>query len=70
MKCEVIEKSGSWYSYGPERIGQGREKTRQFLKNNPDIRDEIELEIRKRSGLLSDVMLTEGGVPADEAEAG
>ncbi|MEL6857683.1 MAG: recombinase RecA [Pseudomonadota bacterium] len=70
VKCEVIEKSGSWYSYGPERIGQGREKTRQFLKDNPDMRDEIELEIRKRSGLLSDVMLTEGGVPADEAEAG
>ena len=70
VKCEVIEKSGSWYSYGPERIGQGREKTRQFLKDNPDIRDEIELEIRKRSGLLSDVLLTEGGGPAEEAEAG
>ena len=70
VKCEVIEKSGSWYSYGPERIGQGREKTRQFLKENPDICDEIELEIRKRSGLLSDVLLTEGGGPAEEAEAG
>ena len=68
VKCEVIEKSGSWYSYGPERIGQGREKTRQFLKDNPDIRDEIELEIRKRSGLLSDVLLTEGGGPAEDAE--
>ena len=70
VKCEVIEKSGSWYSYGTERIGQGREKTRQFLKDNPDIRDEIELEIRKRSGLLSDVMLNEGGGPGEEAEAG
>ena len=70
VKCEVIEKSGSWYSYGPERIGQGREKTRQFLKDNPDMCDEIELEIRRRSGLLSDVMLTEGGGPVDEAEAG
>ena len=68
VKCEVIEKSGSWYSYGPERIGQGREKTRQFLKDNPDIRDEIELEIRKRSGLLSDVLLTEGGGPAEDSE--
>lgn len=70
VKCEVIEKSGSWYSYGPERIGQGREKTRQFLKDNPDIAAEIELEVRKRSGLLSDVMLNEGGGPVDEAEAG
>ena len=74
VKCEVIEKSGSWYSYGPERIGQGREKTRQFLKDHPEIRDEIELEIRKRSGLLSEVLLSEGGGPAEEpteeAEAG
>ncbi|MFN3212565.1 MAG: recombinase RecA [Henriciella sp.] len=69
VKCEVIEKSGSWYSYGPERIGQGREKTRQFLKDNPDIADEIELEVRKRSGLLSDVMLNEGGGPSEEPEA-
>jgi recombination protein RecA len=69
VKCEVIEKSGSWYSYGPERIGQGREKTRQFLKDNPDIANEIELEVRKRSGLLSDVMLTEGGGPSEEPEA-
>lgn len=61
VKSEVIEKSGSWYSYGPERIGQGREKTRQYLKDNPAIADEIELEIRKRSGLLSDVLLVEGG---------
>ncbi len=74
VKCEVIEKSGSWYSYGTERIGQGREKTRQFLKDHPAMADEIELEIRKRSGLLSDVLLAEGGGPAedspDQAEAG
>ena len=70
VKCEVIEKSGSWFSYDSQRLGQGREKTRQFLKENPDICDEIELEIRKRSGLLSDVLLTEGGGPAEEAEAG
>lgn len=61
VKCEVIEKSGSWYSYGVDRIGQGREKTRQYLKDNPAVADEIETEIRKRSGLLSDVLLVEGG---------
>ncbi|MEL8056154.1 MAG: recombinase RecA [Pseudomonadota bacterium] len=61
VKSEVVEKSGSWYSYGTERIGQGREKTRQFLLDNPAIADEIEYEIRKRSGLLSEVLLTEGG---------
>ena len=76
VKCEVVEKSGSWYSYREERIGQGREKTRQFLKDNPDIANEIEMAIRKQSGLLSDVLLsdesgedTEDG-PAGEAETG
>ena len=58
VKCEVVEKAGSWYSYKEERIGQGREKTRQFLKDNPDIADEIEHEIRRQSGLLSDVLLS------------
>ncbi len=69
VKCEVIEKSGSWYSYGPERIGQGREKTRAFLKEHPAMADEIEMEIRKRSGLLSDVLLSEGGAAPDAADA-
>ena len=73
VKCEVLEKSGSWYSYGTERIGQGREKTRAYLKENPAIAEEIEMEIRKRSGLLSDVLLTDGADDEsgyDEAEAG
>ncbi|MGB2387435.1 MAG: DNA recombination/repair protein RecA, partial [Henriciella sp.] len=71
VKCEVIDKAGSWYSYGADRIGQGREKTRQFMKDNPEIADEIETEIRKRSGLLSDVLLVEGGgVEEGQAEAG
>ena len=67
VKCEVIEKAGSWYSYKEERIGQGREKTRQFLKENPDIANEIEMEIRRQSGLLSDVLLSTEDDDADEA---
>jgi recombination protein RecA len=47
----VIEKSGSWYSYGGERIGQGRENTKDFLKENPETADAIERAIRERSGL-------------------
>ena len=78
VKCEVVEKAGSWYSYKEERIGQGREKARQFLKDNPDIANEIELEIRRQSGLLSNVMLSaeeEAKAAAaeddsDQAEAG
>jgi recombination protein RecA len=48
----VIEKSGSWYSYKGERIGQGRENARQFLKDNPDVRQAIDVELRKLLGLV------------------
>jgi len=48
----VIEKSGSWLSYKGERIGQGRENAKQFLKDNADIRQRIELEVRRAVGLL------------------
>jgi recombination protein RecA len=47
----VIEKSGSWFSYKGERIGQGRENARQFLKDNADIRQTIDTELRKVLGL-------------------
>src|ERR1700754_3451614 len=47
----IVEKSGAWYSYDGERIGQGRENVRQFLKDNSDIRDRIDVELRKALGL-------------------
>jgi recombination protein RecA len=47
----VVEKSGSWFSYKGERIGQGRENVRQFLRDNPDIRERINVELRKALGL-------------------
>ena len=47
----IIEKSGSWFSYKSERIGQGRENARQFLKDNPDIRAKVDTELRKALGL-------------------
>jgi recombination protein RecA len=47
----IVEKSGSWFSYKGERIGQGRENARQFLKDNPDIRAKVESELRKALGL-------------------
>ncbi len=43
----IIKKSGAWYSYGDMKIGQGREKAREFLKENPEIREEIEQKIRE-----------------------
>jgi recombination protein RecA len=48
---KVVEKSGSWYAVDGERIGQGRETARQFLKDNPDIRNEIDSRLRKGLGL-------------------
>ena len=48
----LIEKSGSWFSYKGERIGQGRENARQFLKDNPDIRRAVDTELRKLLGLI------------------
>jgi recombination protein RecA len=48
---KVVEKSGSWYAIDGERIGQGRENARQFLKDNPDIRTEIDSRLRKGLGL-------------------
>ena len=48
----VLEKSGSWYSYKGERIGQGRENARQFLKDNPEVRQKLDTELRKLLGLV------------------
>src|SRR5450755_709887 len=48
----IIEKSGSWFSYKSDRIGQGRENARQFLKDNPDIRQNVDTELRKLLGLI------------------
>ena len=48
----IVAKSGAWYSYGGERIGQGRENSKQFLRENPDIRDRLETELRQALGLV------------------
>src|SRR4051794_14967709 len=56
----VIEKSGSWYSYKGDRIGQGRENSRQFLKDNPDVRTAIDNEIRTLLGLAK----VQTGIPS------
>ena len=63
-ELDIIQKSGSWYSYGDERIGQGRENAKQFLKENPAIRDEISEKIRDAYGIGKDNTYT-----IDEHEA-
>ncbi len=57
VQAEIIEKAGSWFSYKDQRIGQGRENAKTFLKGNPDIAEEVEYAIRENAGLVSDVML-------------
>jgi recombination protein RecA len=72
----VIEKSGSWFSYKTERIGQGRENARQFLKDNPDIRQSIDTELRKALGLIkpepvvNSAAAAGGGAPAVQQQPG
>ena len=57
VKAGIVEKSGSWFSYNSERLGQGRENAKQFLRDHPPIFEEIEESIRREAGLLGEIML-------------
>ncbi|WP_240229634.1 recombinase RecA [Devosia lacusdianchii] len=61
VKSGVVEKSGAWFSYDSQRMGQGRENARQFLKDNPEAAATIERGVRESSGLLGEVLLVSGG---------
>lgn len=60
VKCGVVEKAGAWFSYEGGKIGQGRENSKTFLKENPDIAEKLEEQIRTNAGLVADKMLAEG----------
>src|SRR5229473_3112261 len=68
MQAGVVEKSGSWFSYDGQRIGQGRENAKQFLKDNPEIAAAIERAVRANAGLVADAMMVAGadGAAAEE----
>jgi recombination protein RecA len=66
----LVEKSGSWFSYKGERIGQGRENARQFLRDNADIRATIDTELRKALGLIKAEPAAAATAAAPEAPAG
>ena len=57
VQADIIDKSGAWYSYKDEKIGQGRENTKQFLKDNPEMLDEIESRIRSNSDTVEELMI-------------
>ena len=65
-KAGIIEKSGSWFSYNDERIGQGRENAKNFLRENPNVAREIENKIRTNAGLLATAMTAEPEEGEDE----
>jgi recombination protein RecA len=69
VKANVVEKSGAWFSYDSQRLGQGRENAKTFLKDNPEIAAEIEGKIRQNAGLLMDALQANdtADAPADDA---
>ncbi len=69
VKAGVIDKSGSWFSWGDQRIGQGRDNVREFLKKNPDIAQAIEAQVRGKSEKIEEELLV-GGPEGDEADEG
>ena len=52
VKHEIIQKSGTWFSYGEERLGQGRDNVKKYLAANTDLRDKIEVQVREAVGLI------------------
>ncbi|MBT3557172.1 MAG: recombinase RecA [Rhodospirillales bacterium] len=66
VKAGVVDKSGSWFSYGSERIGQGRENAKVFLREHPDMTNEIEALIRQNAGLVSDAMMVAESTPISD----
>ena len=74
VKAGIVEKSGAWFSYNSQRLGQGRENAKLFLKENPMTADEIELALRQNAGLIAEQLLEEGRPdeddPGDADEAG
>jgi recombination protein RecA len=63
----VVEKSGAWFSYDSQRIGQGRENAKQFLRDHSDVADKIEQRVRDQSGVVANTMLAHD--ETEEAEA-
>ena len=68
VKAGIVEKSGSWFSYDGDRIGQGRENAKQYLEQHKDAAAAIEAAIRNNAGLLSAGLTVAGGDDAADAE--
>jgi len=65
VKAGIVEKSGSWFSHDSQRIGQGRENAKKFLRENPEVSDNIERQIRENAGLIAEEMMVG---PSDDGD--
>ncbi len=70
VKAGIVEKSGSWFPYESERIGQGRENAKTFLKEHPGVADKIEAALRGHAGVVMDAMMSGDSEAAPETETG
>ena len=70
VKAGIVEKSGAWFSYNSQRLGQGRENAKLFLRDNPALAQEIEMSLRQNAGLIAERFLQNGGPDSEEGDAG
>jgi recombination protein RecA len=70
VKAGIVEKSGAWFSYDSQRLGQGRENAKTFLKQNPDVAAKIESQIRQYAGLLAERILENVSPTAEDLDEG
>jgi recombination protein RecA len=70
VKAGIVEKSGAWFSYDSQRLGQGRENAKSFLRQNPEVALKIEAQIRQNAGLIADKILDTADPSAEDLDDG
>ena len=68
VTANIVDKAGSWYSYNGEKIGQGRNNAKQFLTDNPDTANEIEMKIRENAGTVSETLLVDASEDSADSD--
>ena len=68
VKANIVEKSGAWFSCDSQRIGQGRENAKQFMRDNPEMAQSVEQRVRAQAGIVADAMLDASGGAGEESE--
>ena len=69
VQGNLVDKSGAWFAYDGQRVGQGRENAKKFMRDNPEIAAKLENEIRTRAGVVADAMLVGPDSPEERADA-